>query len=118
MKTFEDIALDKLREIQPATNKEWAAACGYDSTQAFYHTFNKLRKSGMVRKAGLTRPTKWEVHENHEYTFICKAGCGDFPLKAMRNCRDPEDPTLVCPECGCCQWHIVPPRNDPRYRVT
>lgn len=29
--------------------------------------------------------------------FICEHGCGDFTIKQMKPCKDPEDPTLVCP---------------------
>jgi len=45
-----------------------------------------------------------------EYLFLCTYGCGDILLKNMKNCKDPEDPTLVCPECGTYTWYIVP--ND------
>ena len=46
------------------------------------------------------------------YLFLCSMGmCGDIKLKDMKHTRNPEeDPSLVCPHCGGCEWYIVP--ND------
>ena len=46
-----------------------------------------------------------------DYDFICVDGCGDTPLNKMKHCKDPEDPTLVCPRCGNCKWYIVPKKE-------
>ena len=48
MKSFEQIALDKLCEIEPATLKAWALAVGYPHTDSFRRTLNTLRKSGSI----------------------------------------------------------------------
>lgn len=63
MKTFEEIALDKLKELEPATQKQWAEALGYNTQQAFYHTFNKLRKSGQIIEAKNVRPRKYKIND-------------------------------------------------------
>ncbi|MFW9971720.1 MAG: hypothetical protein ACFFDF_16125 [Candidatus Odinarchaeota archaeon] len=53
-----------------------------------------------------------EKNKNIEYLFICVAGCGDYKLEDMKPCKDPTDPTIVCPRCGCCQWYIVPNKKE------
>jgi len=45
---------------------------------------------------------------SEKYTFICVAGCGDSKLGDMKTCKDPIDPTIVCPQCGNCTWYIAP----------
>lgn len=47
---------------------------------------------------------------SEKYLFLCAYGCGDIDLEDMKHCKDPEDPTLVCPKCGKCGWFITP--ND------
>lgn len=63
MKTFEEIALDKLEELGDVTAKEWAEALGYKTLNAFYHTFNKLRKSGQIIETTSVRPRKYKVND-------------------------------------------------------
>ena len=63
MKTFEEIALDKLEELGDVTAKEWAEALGYKTLNAFYHTFNKLRKSGKIFESIGVRPRKYKVND-------------------------------------------------------
>ena len=43
-----------------------------------------------------------------KHLFICVNGCGDFKLTDMKPSKVPDDPTIVCPKCGCCQWYITP----------
>ena len=46
-----------------------------------------------------------------EYLFICVSGCGDFKLSEMKASKESEDPTIVCPKCGCCTWYISPKKD-------
>ena len=66
MKTFEQIALDKLEELGYVTKKEWAEALGYKTPNAFYHTFNKLRKSGQIIETKSVRPRKYRINDREE----------------------------------------------------
>ncbi len=59
-KTYDKIVLDKLRAIQPATMKQWAAALGYDNVQSVYHN---IRKNRDKLKRSNTRPYKYSVVE-------------------------------------------------------
>jgi hypothetical protein len=40
--------------------------------------------------------------------YICSKGCGDFTADKMKEAANPEDPTLVCPKCGSCEWYLAP----------
>jgi hypothetical protein len=62
MKTYEEIALDMLRELGTVTLKEWALALGYKNSNAFWHVFKKLRESGEIIEIK-TRPHKYKIKE-------------------------------------------------------
>ncbi len=49
---------------------------------------------------------------SNKYLFICVAGCGDVRLVDMKPCKDPLDPTIVCPKCGNCTWYITPKKEE------
>ena len=40
-----------------------------------------------------------------EILYICVGGCGDFKLSEM---KVHTDGTLICPNCGNCQWYLTP----------
>ncbi|BDI54978.1 MAG: DNA-binding protein containing wHTH domain [Lokiarchaeia virus VerdaV4] len=67
MKTFEEIALDKLKELeQPTTRREWSEALGYKTPNAFYHTLMKLIKSNKVVEIQNKRPYKYQIIKKAE----------------------------------------------------
>jgi predicted RNA-binding Zn-ribbon protein involved in translation (DUF1610 family) len=39
--------------------------------------------------------------------FVCSKMCGNFTLEEMKQARG-DDPTLVCPRCGTCEWYLTP----------
>ncbi|MBA7467110.1 hypothetical protein ES707_02306 [subsurface metagenome] len=47
-----------------------------------------------------------------EYLFICVNGCGGFKPEAMNIAYRHYDPTLVCPNCGRCEWYIEPKKVE------
>lgn len=61
---------------------------------------------------------KWALAEflkaliNEKYTFLCTMMCGEIKLEDMKPCKDPKDPTIVCPVCGNCTWYIVPKKEE------
>ena len=44
MRTFEQICIDKLREIGKASAREWAEAMGYSSPNALAKVIKRIRK--------------------------------------------------------------------------
>lgn len=64
MKSFEDIALTKLKEIEPASKKEWSIALGYKTPNAFHHTFMKLKKEKRIIQINKGRPAKYQSKED------------------------------------------------------
>ena len=58
-RTFEQMCLEKLEEIEPATRKDWAIAMGYKDSKAMFHVFKKL--SPYIEKVNNGRPAKYKV---------------------------------------------------------
>ncbi len=44
LRTWEEICLDKLREIGAASAQEWAAALGYENRNGVVHVINRIKK--------------------------------------------------------------------------
>lgn len=65
MKTFEQIVIDKLKEIEPATQKEWASAMGY-TTKNFWYIIKKLKKLDLVEIDTSRQPYRYKVNEEKE----------------------------------------------------
>ena len=63
MKTFEQIAIDKLREIEPTNITKWAEALGYKNGNAFWHTLKKLVKEELIIEDTTRRPYSYTVNK-------------------------------------------------------
>lgn len=63
MKTFEQIALDKLKELDFPSRTEWAKSLGYKTPQAFQHTLRKLIKQNKVIEIRKKRPYRYQINE-------------------------------------------------------
>ena len=65
MKTFEEMVIDKLREIEPATQKEWALAMDYTikNVKSFWIHIQKCKKLGLVKVDTTSQPYKYKVNK-------------------------------------------------------
>ena len=63
MKTFEQIAIDKLKEIEPTNMTKWAQALGYKTHNAFWRILKRLVKDGLIIEDTTRRPYKYTVKE-------------------------------------------------------
>jgi len=61
-KTFDQMCLDKLKELGTATQKEWAVAMGYDTRNAFWRTVKLFVKKGLVTEIK-KRPYRYKLKE-------------------------------------------------------
>lgn len=48
---------------------------------------------------------KGPLNTSNNILYICVGGCGDFKLTEM---KVHTDGTLICPNCGNCQWYLAP----------
>ena len=60
---------------------------------------------------GKKRCTLKNLEDKKEDLFICVGGCGEYSLEDMKPSSDPEDPSVVCPKCGCESFYIIPKKN-------
>ena len=61
MMKYEDLVIEKLKVLGPATRREWSEALGYNSPQAFWNVLQRLVKSGDVIENRKVRPFTYEV---------------------------------------------------------
>jgi len=66
MRTFEEIAIDKLKELGSATRKEWARSLGYKTPNAFYYTLKKLIENRQVIENRHHRPFTYTVNKQND----------------------------------------------------
>ena len=63
MKTYDQIVVDTLKGIEPATMKELSEALGYKTTQACFHQMKNLIKNRKILRETTKRPYKYKVNE-------------------------------------------------------
>jgi len=61
MRTYDQIAIDKLREIEPTTSTKWAQSLGFNSNKAFWWTLKQLMKTGLIVVDTTKKPYKYSV---------------------------------------------------------
>lgn len=66
MKTYDQIVVDKLEEIQPATMKELSEALGYNTVQACFHQMKNLIKKGKIVKETAKRPYRYRANQEND----------------------------------------------------
>ncbi len=64
MKTYDQMVIDKLKEIQPTTMKHLSEELGYKTTKACYHLMKGLLKSGKIVRDITKKPYQYKVNEN------------------------------------------------------
>ena len=62
MKTFEQIAIDKLKEIEPTNMTKWAQALGYKTHNAFWRILKRLVKDGLIIEDTIKKPYRYTVN--------------------------------------------------------
>ena len=55
-KTFEQHAMDKLREIEPATRKQWALARGFNTRNAFQSIIKRCLELKLIEINEIRKP--------------------------------------------------------------
>jgi hypothetical protein len=63
MKTYDQIVVDKLEEIQPATMKELSEALGYKNSKDCFHLMKNLIKNKKIFRDATKRPYRYKINQ-------------------------------------------------------
>ena len=62
-KTYEQIAVDKLKEIEPATRKQWGIAIGHTTRNSMQRIANKCVKLNLVIANKTKKPYIYTINK-------------------------------------------------------
>ena len=63
MKTYDQIVIDTLKGIEPATYKQLSELLGYKTPQACFHLMKNLVKSGKIIKDTTKKPYQYRTND-------------------------------------------------------
>ena len=61
-KTFEQMAIEKLTEIEPATRQQWALAMGYNTRNSMQYVANRCVKNNLVIVDKTKKPYMYRIN--------------------------------------------------------